>query len=247
MERPCVRRLSLTVVLSRMRIWNDRSSVFAASFKLARRFGTASSWAQTIMKQLRLGFGGGIAADRDRAQLRDRSRDYRQECADRGRRRHYTRRKTGGFGCRQLLHSRRDRRSAKERGDSGRVLDLGPIAAKPTPDGPQGRSLQPRYSYRRPAVFNPAADPSRSHFVCSFHGKAVSREAAWIGDNRWRIFGRAGCNRAPNAGEQDIFMNRLQRKSEISASINDSISRLNLDATGQARGNDIADSGGRFN
>jgi hypothetical protein len=33
----------------------------------------------------------------------------------------------------------------------------------------------------------------------------------------------------------------------IRASINDSISRLHLDATGQAAGNDIVDSGGRFN
>ena len=41
-----------------------------------------------------------IAADRDRAQLRDRPRDHRQECADRGRRGDYAGRKTGGPGRR---------------------------------------------------------------------------------------------------------------------------------------------------
>ena len=44
-----------------------------------------------------------------------------------------------------------------------------------------------------------------------------------------------------------ILMNRNEMNSGICASINDSISGLHLDARGQATGNDIADSGRRFN
>ena len=96
-------------------------------------------------------------------------------------------------------------------------------------------------------MFKPAADPSRSHFVCSFHGNAVSREADWsptIG---------GGSSVAQDAIPQPmqvsriIFMKRVQRRLEISATINDNVSLLNPGATSQAHCNDIADSGRGFN
>ena len=44
-----------------------------------------------------------------------------------------------------------------------------------------------------------------------------------------------------------ILMDLKQVESRIRASINDSISGLDLDTAGQAAGNDIADGGRRFN
>ena len=93
----------------------------------------------------------------------------------------------------------------------------------------------------------PAAEPSRSHFVCSFHGNDVSRVAAVS-----PTMG-AGSSVAQDASPTDteasrINLKNLQRRElEISASINDCVSLLNPGSTGQVRGNDIADSRGRFN
>ena len=62
-----------------------------------------------------------------------------------------------------------------------------------------------------------------------------------------------GCSFAQEANAlathkmETVLRNLGRVKSEIRASINDGISGLYLDATGQAAGNDIADGGRRFN
>ena len=63
------------------------------------------------------------------AQLRDRSRDHRQERADRRRRRDHAGRQAGGRRCGELLHPRRHRRGAEERRDPGRDVDLAGVTA----------------------------------------------------------------------------------------------------------------------
>ncbi len=64
------------------------------------------------------------APDWDWAQLRDRSRDYRQERAHRGRRRHHAGRQGIESRRGKLLHPRWDRRRAEGCGDPGGLLDL---------------------------------------------------------------------------------------------------------------------------
>ena len=69
------------------------------------------------------------AADRRRTQLRDRSRDHRQERAHRRWRRHHAGRQTERYRRGKLLHPRRDRGGAEERGNSRRLLDLARLEA----------------------------------------------------------------------------------------------------------------------
>ncbi len=70
-----------------------------------------------------------IAADGGRTQLRDRSRDHRQERADRRWGGDHARRQTERFRRGQLFHPRRHRGGAEERGDSGWILDLARLEA----------------------------------------------------------------------------------------------------------------------
>ena len=98
--------------------------------------------------------------------------------------------------------------------------------------------------YRRPAVFSPAAEPSLSHFCCSFQGRAESRVApgSAMSGGGSLVAQEASASAAEKSSA--ILMNL---GSGIRASINDSISGLHLDTADQAAGNDIADGGRRFN
>lgn len=101
--------------------------------------------------------------------------------------------------------------------------------------------------YRRPAVFSPEAEPSLSHFACSFQGRAVSRtapESPMIGAGS---FVAQEASMIAMQQRSAIRMSFTHVGSGIRASINDSISGLHLDTVRQAAGNDIADSGRRFN
>jgi hypothetical protein len=103
------------------------------------------------------------------------------------------------------------------------------------------------FYYRRPSVFSPAAEPSLSHFSCSFQGRAVSRLAPGSamsgGGSLLAQEARVVATQKSNA----ILMTLKHAGSGISASINDSISGLHLDAAGQATGDNVADGSRRFN
>lgn len=86
--------------------------------------------------------------------------------------------------------------------------------------------------------------PACSHFCCSFHGRLDS----------WPVLSEMSCGcglLAHEAKTNALIPRRMSRRGserdELRASINDDISRLYLDATRQAVGNDIADSGSWFN
>lgn len=95
-------------------------------------------------------------------------------------------------------------------------------------------------------MFSPAAEPSLSHFACSFQGKAVSRLPLGSTIRGGSFFAQEASALAKQKREA-ILKNLKQVESKIRASINDDISRLHLDPAGQAAGDDIADGGGWFN
>lgn len=96
-------------------------------------------------------------------------------------------------------------------------------------------------------MFSPEAEPSRSHFACSFQGRALSRAAFGSAMRGGGCLDTQEASAVATQKSSVILMSLKQVGSGIRASINDGISGLHLDTAGQAAGNDIADSGRRFN
>src|SRR5204863_9434222 len=113
-------------------------------------------------------------------------------------------------------------------------------------DSGSSSDLSRAKAYRRPAVLSPAAEPSLSHFVCSFQGSALS----------WAALGSAMSGVSLDAQEASAIIAQnskatlvrfAQVTSGIRASIDDNISGLHLHPPGQAACDDIADGSRGFN